>query len=88
MERKVMCNIPDEILSLLQKDIAEIKVALLGNEYNPGAGLVCRTTELESRLEKLQNKIDKIIWTAAGGAALLSIVVNVLWVLFKSVLLQ
>lgn len=37
MEKRIaeMCNVPDKILALLQSDVAEIKVALLGNEYNP-----------------------------------------------------
>jgi len=47
---KNMCNIPDDILEKLQKDISEIKVALLGNEYNPEGGLLYRTKENEDEI--------------------------------------
>lgn len=75
MEKRIkqICTVPDNILELLQKDIAEIKVALLGNEYNPHAGLLYRTTELEkevevlrSKLEVQSNKFNRIVWTGIG----------------------
>lgn len=75
---KEVCNIPDEILSTLQKDIAEIKVALLGNEYNPTAGLLCRTTELEKELAKLKNRYDKIAWMVVGASTVIGIVFNLI----------
>lgn len=78
----------DEILAQLQKDIAEIKVALLGNEYNPGAGLVYRTIAAERELERLKNKVYRIIWTTAGAASVLTIVLNIIWVLFQKFVLN
>lgn len=82
-----MCNIPDEILEKLQKDISEIKVALLGNEYNPEGGLLFRMKESENyqlclneKIAKLEERVNKVFWTAAGGAtvitALLTIIFN------------
>ena len=85
MEKKIkeVCNIPDEILSLLQKDIAEIKVALLGNEYNPAGGLLYRTSHLEQCLENLKieqdslkRKYDKIIWSVSAGAAVIATLIS------------
>jgi len=76
---KDMCNIPDDILEKLQKDISEIKVALLGNEYNPEGGLLYRTKEnedkikcLEKRIFELEDKIKKVIWSSTGGAAVIT----------------
>lgn len=82
-----MCNIPDEILSVLQKDIAEIKVALLGNEYNPSGGLLYRTALIEKELrsledkhnsefEALKDKYNKIIWTVGTAAAIVSALIS------------
>ena len=75
---KDMCNIPDEILARLQSDIAEIKVALLGNEYNPTGGLLCRTTELEGEVAKLKNRYDKIMWMVVGASSVIAFVFNLL----------
>jgi len=75
---KDMCNIPDEILARLQSDIAEIKVALLGNEYNPTGGLLCRTTELEGEVAKLKNRYDKIMWMVVGASSIIAFVFNLL----------
>lgn len=76
---KDMCNIPDDILEKLQKDISEIKVALLGNEYNPEGGLLYRTKEnedkikcLEKRIFELEDQIKKVIWISTGGAAVIT----------------
>lgn len=88
-EIKEMCNIPDKILQQLQIDIAEIKVALLGNEYNPTAGLLYRTSELEKEylclkreLELQQSKFNRIVWTGIGvGTG-----VGFLWMIVTQVL--
>lgn len=75
MEKRIqeMCNVPDKVLATLQKDIAEIKVALLGNEYNPTAGLLHRTAELEkeytclkAQVKLQQDKFNRIVWTGIG----------------------
>ncbi len=75
---KDMCNVPDKILSLLQKDIAEIKVALLGNEYNPEGGLLCRTSDLEKELAKLKDKYDKTRWMVIGASSAIAFLFNIL----------
>lgn len=80
---KEMCNVADNILETLQKDIAEIKVALLGNEYNPTAGLLYRMTEAEKQLEKLRTRFDRIIWTAIGVASALSVIFNLIMAYFN-----
>jgi len=89
MEKQIkeMSNISDNILALLQKDIAEIKLALLGNEYNPTAGLVYRTAELERQLERLRNRLDKILWTAGGATVVLTVILNILWAVFQKFVL-
>lgn len=84
-----MCNVPDKILQQLQVDIAEIKVALLGNEYNPTSGLLYRTSELEKEylglkreLELQQSKFNRIVWTGIGvGTG-----VGFLWMIVTQVL--
>jgi len=85
---KTMCDIPDHILLRLQTDVAEIKVALLGNEYNPQGGLLCRTTEVEKELEKLRNRYDKMIWAAGGAGAAISFIVSILVFIFDKVILK
>ena len=96
MEQRIkeMCNVPDQILVLLQKDIAEIKVALLGNEYNPAGGLLYRTSELEKQIEymraeqeRMKNKYDKIIWTVAGGATVIAVIANLVMQWFDKIVM-
>lgn len=77
-KEKEMCQISDRILEKLQKDVEEIKVALLGNEYNPAGGLLCRTNELEKELEKLKDRYNKIMWMAGGAGAIIAILFNIL----------
>ena len=83
-----MCNVPDNILETLQKDIAEIKVALLGNEYNPTAGLLYRMTEIEKQVEKLRIRFDRIIWTASGIAFILTVLFNLIMAFFDKIILK
>jgi hypothetical protein len=68
-----MCSVPDNILEILQKDISEIKVALLGNEYNPAGGLLCRTSEVEKEVAKLKNRYEKIMWTVGVASSIIAI---------------
>lgn len=84
MENKLkeMCDVPDKILETLQKDIAEIKVALLGNEYNPTAGLLYRMTEAEKELSKLKMRYERLVWTASGVAVTLSVIFNLIMAFF------
>jgi hypothetical protein len=90
MEKKIkeVCDIPDHILAKLQSDVAEIKVALLGNEYNPAGGLLCRTSEVEKELEKLRNRYDKMIWAAGGAGAAISFIVSILVFIFDKIILK
>lgn len=83
---KGMCNIPDDILEKLQKDISEIKVALLGNEYNPEGGLLYRMKEAEhyqlclnEKISKLEDRLNKVFWTAAGGAAVITALLTLIF---------
>ena len=92
---KEMCNVPDQILALLQKDIAEIKVALLGNEYNPAGGLLYRVAELEKQLddmqgeaERMKNKYDRILWTVAGGASVIAVAANLIMQWFDKIVMN
>ncbi len=71
-------KVSDSVLLKLQQDIQEIKVALLGNEYNPTAGLLCRTSELEKELAKLKNRYDKITWMVVGASTVIGIVFNLI----------
>jgi len=73
---KTMCNIPDKTLEILQRDIAEIKIALLGNKYNPTGGLLCRTNQIEEELNNLKRKYEKTLAYAAGAAAGVSIIIT------------
>jgi len=79
-----MCNIPDEILEQLQRDITEIKVALLGNEYNPTGGLLYRTSENEKRIEALEKRIDKAYYMIVGASGVITVIINILaWLLAR-----
>jgi len=88
MDRKIkriekeMSNVSEDILAILQKDIAEIKGALLGNEYNPGGGLLNRTAYLEKELDKLRMRYDRMLWTVGGGAAIIAIIFNLIMAFF------
>lgn len=90
MENKIkdMNNVSDQILAKLQKDIEEIKLALLGNEYNPTAGIVYRMAESERQIERLRVRFDRMLWTASGAAIILSIVFNLIMAYFDKVILN
>ena len=55
----------------LEKDIAEIKTALLGNEFNKN-GLLQRV----ETIEKYQAKDKKAKWTVAGGLTVIMFLYN------------
>jgi hypothetical protein len=69
-------NVSADVLELLQKDISDIKMALLGNEYNPGGGLLSRTAELEKELSKLKSRYERIIWTVSVVGAIITMIFN------------
>jgi hypothetical protein len=82
-----MANVSDDILESLRKDIAEIKVALLGNEYNPTAGLLYRMNDVETKVTRLTDKYQRIMWTVVGGGTVIAIIANfIMWVVDKVVL--
>lgn len=78
MKDEPMCNVPDTTLEKLQADIAEIKVALLGNEYNPTGGLLCRTTDNTVKLANLEKRVDKAYYMLLGGSAVITVLINLL----------
>jgi len=84
-----MCNIPDDVLEKLQKDVSEIKVALLGNEYNPEGGLLYRVKEIENTMNYLEDcnlktneKINKVFWVSIGVVGTITIIWNIIKDLF------
>lgn len=86
MSKDSMCNVPDEILEKLQKDISEIKVALIGNEYIPEGGLLCRMKdaetyqkEMEKKIIALEDKFNKIFWTAVGVSSTVTVIATLLF---------
>lgn len=83
-----MINVSDDILSILQKDIAEIKAALLGNEYNPEGGLLTRTAFLERELDKLKLRYDRMLWTVGGGAAIIAVIFNLIMAFFDKLIIR
>jgi uncharacterized lipoprotein YehR (DUF1307 family) len=83
-----MCDVPDDILKQLQKDVSDIKTALLGNQYNE-SGLIKRQCENELKLKslkskqeedsnKINNRIDRIYWTAGGISFGVSFIIGVI----------
>jgi hypothetical protein len=80
-----MCNMTDSVLLTLQKDVSEIKVALLGNEYNPTSGVLPRLTMQEKELERVENdflklkdRFNKMIWFAGGAGAVAGFLIQLL----------
>lgn len=66
-------NISDDVLSKLQRDVSDIKVAILGNEYNPEGGVLCRTqrneaeiASLKSEIAKQNSRFNRVVWTGIG----------------------
>jgi len=45
--------------------IKEIKDALLGNEYNEDGGLLKRFSVLETKVTRLENTHNKLLWTGS-----------------------
>ena len=66
VENKTNYEISNEALDKLQKDMSEIKVALLGNEYNPQGALV-KIAEHEVAIAVIKKRINKAVWTAIGA---------------------
>ena len=78
-----VCEMSDTVLLKLQKDIEEIKVALLGNEYNPAGGVLTRLAmaereqeRLEEQLELVKIKVTKIIAYATGAGAVAGFILS------------
>jgi len=71
-------TIPNEIWERMQADIAEIKVALLGNEYNP-SGALHQLKQHEKCITELQTRFNKLIWMAAGGGAVAGFLISILF---------
>lgn len=63
-----MKTIPDEVWEKMQGDIAEIKTALLGNEYNP-YGALHQIKEHEKTLVELTTRVNRMMWTAGAIGA-------------------
>ena len=82
MKKDNLYKMSNSVLLALQKDIQEIKAALLGNEYNPEGGLLCRTASVERELDRLKNRYEKMMWTAAGAGTGASFVIAVIvWII-------
>lgn len=75
---KTMCDIPDNVLEQLQADMAEIKVALLGNQYNP-QGALYKIAQHEKSIEYIEKRISKAIWTAAGAGTAAGFIISILF---------
>lgn len=80
---KEMCNMSDNVLLILQKDVADIKSALLGSEYNPTSGVLPRLSVAEKEVERLEeqqrkinDKINKLVWFAGGIGATAGFIVE------------
>ena len=81
---KEMCNMSDNVLLILQKDVADIKSALLGSEYNPTSGVLPRLSVAEKEVERLEeqlrvimDKFNKLIWFAGGIGATAGFIVEI-----------
>lgn len=81
-ETKELQNVSANILAKLQQDIEEIKLALLGNVYNPQAGLVYRMAELERENMKLKSRVDRIYYVATGVSVALTVAFNLIMAYF------
>ena len=86
-----MCNMSDSVLLILQKDVAEIKVALLGNEYSPASGVLPRLGVTEKEVENLEinirtlnDRLNKIIWFAGGAGATAGFIIQFIWEFWMS----
>lgn len=88
MEEKELQNVSANVLSKLQQDIEEIKLALLGNAYNPQAGLVYRMAELERENAKLKSRIDRIYYVATGVTVALTVAFNLIMAYFDKFVLR
>lgn len=89
-------NIPNDVIQDMQKeisetrkdtsetrkDVTEIKVALLGNEYNPN-GLIKRQCNTEARVDKIENDIKRIFWTTAGISGGVSTIIGGIVIVLK-----
>lgn len=64
MEKRVIPSVTNTVLNQLQLDISEIKVALLGNEYNK-EGVLYKVAQHDSICKNNSMRIDRILWTAA-----------------------
>ena len=78
MEAIKMKAIPDEVWEKMQSDIMEIKVALLGNEYNP-YGALYQIKEHEKCMTELKTKLDRIMYTAAGIGAIAGLLISIIF---------
>lgn len=60
-------NLPNDPLSKLQRDVEQIKDALLGTEYTDKLGLVKRMSVMESKVSKIEIKIATYVGIGLGA---------------------
>ena len=58
----------------MEQKINDIHTALIGDEYG-NKGYSHRLT----RLEHFAKKWERMLWMVAGGAAVISIIINLIW---------
>lgn len=83
-EEKTRLLLMENDVSLIKQRVEEISMALLGSSLTKDGGLVRRIVELELKADQLEEKMEeqskktsameiyqKIMWSCAGGAAVL-----------------
>jgi len=76
MGENKMSDVPDSVLLTLQKDVAQIKEALLGSEYTDHKGLIHKQNCTDSNVRDIRDRINKLVWTTVGVSSSVSIVIG------------
>ena len=85
MDSKVMYKISDEALFKIQNDVEMIKVALLGNEYNPSGALYIIKAH-DKCITDLDKKFNRIYWSVIGVGTGAGFIVSIIWKLVTIVM--
>ena len=64
----------DSRMDKMEQQINDIHNALMGDKYG-NKGYSHRLT----RVEKFMQKLERMLWMVAGGAAVISIFINLIW---------
>lgn len=77
----------EDQLTDIDNKVDEILSALKGDKFGQSAGIIKDFQDLKSRVRKIENWKNKIIWTAMGAGIAAGFTLDKIWSLITKVIL-